>query len=418
MLASLLKHLLACSLLRTSLCLSPLDTRVDGYENSAYFANWGIYARNYRPQQLPADVVTNIYYAFANFQDDGTVFSSDPWADTQINLSDASTPASGSHAYGCVKQLFLLKKAHRNTKVNLSVGGWTYSLNGRFASAVSTEPKRIQFAKSSVSLMKDWGFDGIDIDWEYPANASEAADFLALLKAVRAELDDYAARSVPGYHFRLTAAMPAGPDKYSKLPLFDMAQIVDAFNLMAYDYAGSFSPLSAHQANLYPNSGNLGSTPFSTDAAITGYLAAGVPRYKIILGIPLFGRAFENTSGVGKPYSGIGKGSWEDGVWDYKALPRSHLDVQKDAIAGATYTYDNNSQQLISYDTPSMVKAKIDYLRSEGLGGSMFWEASGDRNDAESLIRISYFSLGALRQSQNNLQYPDSTYANIAAGMP
>ena len=79
--------------------------------------------------------------------------------------------------------------------------------------------------------MKDWGFDGIDIDWEYPANASEAADFLALLKAVRAELDDYAARSVPGYHFRLTAAMPAGPDKYSKLPLFDMAQIVDAFNL-------------------------------------------------------------------------------------------------------------------------------------------------------------------------------------------
>ncbi|KAK8013549.1 chitinase [Apiospora marii] len=325
-------------------------------------------------------------------------FSSDPWADTQINWPDASTPVSASHAYGCVKQLYLLKKAHRNVKVHLSVGGWTYSLNGRFASAVSTEPKRIQFAKSSVSLMKDWGFDGIDIDWEYPANASEAADFLALLKAVRAELDDYAARSVPGYHFRLTAAMPAGPDKYTKLPLFDMAQIVDAFNLMAYDYAGSFSPVSAHQANLYSNPQNLDSTPFSTDAAITDYLAVGVPRSKMILGMPLFGRAFENTSGLGKPYSGV--------------------DPEKDTIAGATYTFDKNVQQLISYDTPDMVKTKVDYLKSKALGGCMFWEASGDRNDTESLIRTSYSSLGALRQSQNNLHYPDSIYANIATGMP
>ncbi|KAK7928460.1 endochitinase [Apiospora marii] len=211
--------------------------------------------------------------------------------------------------------------------------------------------------------------------------------------------------------------MPAGPDKYTKLPLFEMAEIVDAFNLMAYDYAGSFPPVSAHQANLYPNPQNLGSTPFSTDAAITDYLAVGVPRSKIMLGMPLYGRAFENTSGLGNPYSGAGKGSWVNGVWDYKVLPLSHLDQQKDTIAGATYTHDKNSQQLISYDTPGMVKAKIDYLRSKDLGGAMFWEASGDRNDAESLIRTSYLSLGALRQSQNNLQYPDSTYANIAAGM-
>ncbi|KAK7928501.1 Chitinase [Apiospora marii] len=212
--------------------------------------------------------------------------------------------------------------------------------------------------------------------------------------------------------------MPAGHEKYTKLPLFDMAQIVDAFNLMAYDYAGSSSLLSAHQANLYPNPRNLESTPFSTDAAIVDYIAVGVPRSKIILGMPLYGRAFENTPGPGEPYSGVGKGSWEDGVWDYKALPRSHLDPQNDIIAGATYTHDNTSQQLISYDTPDMVRTKVNYLKSKGLGGSMFWEASGDRNDTESLIRTSYSSLGALRQSQNNLQYPDSIYANIAAGMP
>ena len=311
--------------------------------------------------------------------------------------------------------MYLLKKANRNLKVLLSIGGWTYSTN--FAAAASTPATRALFAQSAVTLMKDWGFDGLDIDWEYPADATQAQDFVDLLKAVRAEMDSYAAAHAPGYHFLLTIASPAGPVNYNIMQLGAMSEILDFFNLMAYDYAGSWDTLTGHQANLYPSSDNPNSTPFSTEGALEGYLSAGVPSSKIVLGMPIYGRSFDQTSGLGQPFSGVGSGTWESGVWDYKGLPRSGATEAYDEVAGATYSYDANTKELISYDTAEMIQRKVEYLKSKGLAGSMFWEASADRTDDGSLIQTSFKSLGSLDGSQNLLSYPDSQYANIVAGM-
>jgi chitinase len=266
--------------------------------------------------------------------------------------------------------------------------------------------------------MKDWGFDGIDIDWEYPADATQAENFVLLLNRVRQELDNYAAQYAPGYHFLLTIASPAGPTHYNTMKLGDMSNIIDFFNLMAYDYSGSWDTNAGHQANLYPNSQNPSATPFSTDAAVSGYISAGVPASKIVLGMPIYGRSFESTSGIGQPFSGVGSGSWENGVWDYKALPKAGATEQYDSVSGATYSYDASSKELISYDTAEMVQRKVSYLKSKGMGGSMFWEASADRTDDKSLISTSYSSLGSLDSSNNLLSYPNSQYANLAAGMP
>lgn len=342
--------------------------------------------------------------------------SSDTYADLQKHYPTDSWNDVGNNAYGCVKQLYILKKNNRNLKVLLSIGGWSYSSN--FAAAANTSTTRANFAKTAVTLMKDWGFDGIDIDWEYPANDVQAGNFVLLLQAVRNAMDSYASSYANNYHFLLTVASPAGSSNYGVMHLSAMDAYLDAWHMMAYDYAGSWSTKSGHQANLYPSTSNPNSTPFNTNSAVVGYIKAGVPNSKIVMGMPIYGRSFESTSGLGQPFNGIGDGSWEAGVWDYKVLPRAGAAVEYDSEAGASYSYDSSSHELISYDTVNSVVAKSIYIQARGMGGAMFWEVSADGNGNASLIGAAASTLGSLAQGSNCLSYPNSQYANIAAGMP
>mgnify|MGYP004501424349 CR=1 FL=1 len=280
---------------------------------------------------------------------------------------------------------------------------------------------------------------GLDIDWEYPQNSTQANDLVLLLAETRKALDAYAVEHTPGIHYLLTVASPAGPQNYNHLCLSAMDAYLDFWNLMAYDYAGSWDSTAGHQANWNPDPRNSSCTPFSTAHALRDYIAAGVPKEKIVVGMPLYGRSFANTAGPGTTYQGQGQGSWEAGVYDYKALPAEGESVRNDLNVGASWSYDEGTRLMVSYDTPEMVQAKAKLIKEMGLGGAMYWESSGDRKGDGSLIStVSAFPLtkgfamwltilqfvksiggvGALDQSQNVLDYPASKYDNLRAGFP
>ena len=187
---------------------------------------------------------------------------------------------------------------------------------------------------------------------------------------------------------------------------------LDFFNLIAYDYTGNFSRVSGHQANLYHSNKTPLATPFSTDVAIKDYLKFGVPANMINLGMPLYGHGFQHTNGIGQPFIGVGKGSFEPGIWDYKALPQAGAVVRFDEAAGASYSWDETERIIVSYDTLGSSDLKIQYIKDQRLGGAMFWELSGDKLGNESLVG----NVGGLSRVMKSLMLSFETgFSSMAA---
>ncbi|KAI8338128.1 chitinase [Chlamydoabsidia padenii] len=374
---------------------------------AGYFPAWSIYDRNYNVKDIDAEKLSHILYAFANVNETGAVDLGDAWADTDKHFEKEQTvnnqadrwTADANNLYGNFKQLYRLKRKYRHLKVSLSIGGWSWSTN--FASVAMDEIKRERFAISAAQHVANLGLDGIDIDWEFPKTTEEGEAFVALLKQVRSALDTIQ----PSY--LLSVALGCGPDNYKHLELTKMNKHVDIFYLMSYDLAGAWDPTTGHQAALYGTR--------SVDKAIQ-HFAQHVPKHKLVMGLPVYGRSYSDTDGPRSTFNGVPEGTWEKGSYDYKALPRPGADEVYDATMGVSWSYDAQLREYVTYDNHQVVEQKAHYVVDQGLGGCMFWELSADteRDDPRHLLSAAFRGLGGrVDDTKNHLSYPDSQYDNI-----
>jgi chitinase len=359
-----------------------------GVKNLGYFAEWGVYQRNYHVKNIvtsgSASKLTHINYAFGNVTN-GACAVGDAYADYQklYTATDSvnGTADSFSGLAGSFHQLQELKAMYPNIKVLWSFGGWTWS--GGFGQAAQNPAA---FADSCYNLIHDprWNgvFDGIDIDWEYPnacGNTCDSSGFSSYKNLMSALRTRFGSSSI------VTGAITADGTNRGKIDAADYggaSQYVDWYNVMTYDYFGAWAaqgPTAPHSA-LTSYSG-IPVQGFYADAAIQKLKGKGVPSTKLLLGIGFYGRGWTGVtqSAPGGTATGPAPGTYEQGIEDYKVLkvncPSNGL------VAGTAYAYCGN--QWWSYDTPSTIAGKMSYTKNQGLGGAFFWELSGDTTNGE-----------------------------------
>ncbi|MFF7173895.1 glycoside hydrolase family 18 protein [Streptomyces pseudovenezuelae] len=368
--------------------------RAAGSKVVGYFTEWGTYDRKYYVKNIEtsgsAAKLTHINYAFGNVTG-GKCAMGDAYAATDRTYTAAESVDGVADTWdqplrGNFNQLRELKKKHPGLKVIWSFGGWTWSSG--FGEAARNPAA---FAQSCYDLVENskWAdvFDGIDIDWEYPNACGNTCDtsgreaFRNLMAALRSKF---------GSGALVTAAITADATAGGKIDAANYAgaaQYVDWYNPMTYDYFGAWDaagPTAPHSPlNSYSGIPRAG---YYTSATVAKLKGLGIPASKLLLGIGFYGRGWTGVtqSAPGGTATGPAAGTYEQGIDDYKVL-KSKCPATG-TVGGTAYAKCGNNWW--SYDTPATIATKMTYKNQQGLGGTFFWELSGDTSGGELIKAI------------------------------
>lgn len=355
-----------------------------------YYAQWAVYGRNFFPRDMRLDELTHVHYAFYEINSACEVASIDEYADYQLVQQAAGQSVQGNLA--AFRALRAQQAQHgRELKLDLSFGGWTKSTY--FSGCAKTADGRSRIVQTSMALLERTGFDGIDVDWEYPvccglaSNQVDPGDwerYVDLLRELRVAMD----AAYPSTHKELTIAMGMGPAVSGPAPKAELGEILDCVNMMTYDYNGAWQTLTAHNTPLYPDPAYAaagGTAGFSIDEGVREWLKV-LPPSKLVLGMAGYGRAWVGTTQQYGQATGGHPGSppwYENGLLSY-------WDIRANYVGSSTYTrhwnpisqvpYLTGANSFITYDDEQSVAIKARYARSLGLAGMMWWEASEDKD--------------------------------------
>ena len=368
---------------------------------------------------MPGEQLTHLIYSFIDLKANGEVALFDSYAAVEKRFSAAESvsgeadqwyyppgdPRAEQTVWGNFAQLAQLKEKYPHLKVTIAIGGLT--LSDHFSTVAATEAGREAMARSIETFLDTYRmFDGIDFDWEYPGGGGEAgnsvspndgANYALLLANVRGKLDALGARL--GRTYEISVAAPAGSDKIATFNAAGLAPHIDFFNLMAYDFHGTWENTTGHQAAFTGDP-----VGYDIETAVKAYLDAGIDPGQIVLGAPLYTRGWQGAAdggdgGYGEATGGAAPGTFEKGVYDYKDLlvqvqdPANGWQLYWDDVAQASYVYQPGTGIFSSFETPTTIALKSEWAAALGFGGMMFWDITNDALDSsESLLKAAYDS--------------------------
>ncbi|WP_329195469.1 MULTISPECIES: glycosyl hydrolase family 18 protein [unclassified Streptomyces] len=438
----------------------------------AYYDQWSVYGNAFYPKQLDTRGIAGkldvINYSFGNIHPtDLTCFEAnkaagddnnasagdgagDSYADYQKSFGAADSVSGVADKWdqpivGVFNQFKQLKAKYPHLKINISIGGWTYSKYFSDAAKTDASRKKLvsscidQYIKGNLPVEGGYGgpgsaagiFDGIDIDWEYPGSAGghlgnhyapeDKQNFTLLLKEFRTQLDAYG-QANGGKKYLLTSALPAGQDKIKYIETDKIGAYLDYANIMTYDMHGAWDGdgPTYHQSPLYPSAADPtdpiapGTEKYSIKNAIDSWLdgnaaygiAGGFPAGKLTLGYEFYYRGWKGvpagtTHGLAQTAtgpSGARPTSQQAGIANYKELGGI---VDNPAVtfwddqAKASYFY-KDGEFFTGLDQKS-VQARVDYGKQRGLAGAMMYSLLG-LDDKTTLLNQISTALGGSTQ--------------------
>ena len=267
----------------------------------------------------------------------------------------------------------LTRRAHEaGTKVLLSVGG---ADSGAYMGPIARDPdRRARFIATIARMVADNGYDGVDLDWEFPMNPRERDALTTMARGLRAEMAKDNPSALLTGAFSGSAWASRHVDAAALLPLLDFV------NIMTYDVHGPWSDHSGYNAPLHPVAGDR-------DACARNCLEGqmrhwnedlGWPREKLIVGIPCYGRGFAVSRWHDSPTTGTKAKHPYLPFKNVAGMIHDGWVSRRDDAAGVPWLSKEGVKELISYDDEASARAKGRWAAKNGYGGVFFWEISQD----------------------------------------
>ncbi|CAH2098228.1 unnamed protein product [Euphydryas editha] len=345
-----------------------------------YYGTWAAYRNGlgkFDVTNINTELCTHIVYTFLGINRTGTVVSLDPYLDYPENWGRDN-----------LRKFNALKKQNPTIKTILAVGGWNEG-SAKYSVMAATPKLRKNFITSAIEMIKKFGFDGLDIDWEYPNRGDtvyghdDINNFTQLLKELREAFDK---------HGLLLCAAVSSVKSMASLS-YDIPAIsryLDLINVMAYDMNGASDLVTGHNSPLHRGEGdeNVPKDNLKTiDAVLEYWLEQGCPPEKLILGLPLYGHTFKlsnaTINGVRAPSDGpgiAGPYTATRGMIGYNELcmkfRRETWKLKYDNSAKVPYAVQGNN--WVSYDDAQSLTAKVKYALQFNIAGITLWSIETD----------------------------------------